>query len=433
MPHSFFSNFTNLYPIQKTLRRELKPLNEHFQHDPALLELRNDDLIARDQKREEDYQAINPLLDQLHEKFIVQSLEKVKGENWSDFVTFFLAYQQHKKQKADLSEKELRSLEDEFKSRTAELRKAIANAYSITANERILSPDYQDAKGDPLLKQKGYKILTEQGILSVLEKIHAQDEEKVALIKRFGNFFTYFSGFNQNRENYYSMEEKSTAVAYRVVNQNLLNFANNTQLKEKLSVLELSEQEKAIFDPENYGNYLSQTGIDEYNRQLASIRSKSNLYQQQQKIKLPQPKDLYKQIGAEQESKIPFDLIETDQELQKTVQLVLTETDQRVKKIAAFFAMLKQEDLDLSQIFLSKSAFNQLSNRYFANWHLLLEKGVEHKLFAYKKNDEEKFKLPAYISLAQLKLLLESLPTTKAEGEESIGLFKQHLEKKQKV
>lgn len=207
-----------------------------------------------------------------------------------------------------------------------------------------------------------------------MEKIHAQDAEKVALIKRFGNFFTYFSGFNQNRENYYSTEEKSTAVAYRVVNQNLLTFANNTQLKERLSVLELSEEEMSIFNPENYRNYLTQTGIDEYNRQLASIRSKSNLYQQQQKIKLPQPKDLYKQIGSQQVSKIPFDLIETDHELVQTVQLVLRETDQRVEQIIKFFSMLKQERLDLSQIFLSKSALNQLSNRYFANWHLLLEK-----------------------------------------------------------
>lgn len=139
-------------------------------------------------------------------------------------------------------------------------------------------------------------------------------------------------------------------------------------------MLELSEEEMSIFNPENYGNYLTQTGIDEYNRQLASIRSKSNLYQQQQKIKLPQPKDLYKQIGSQQVSKIPFDLIETDHELVQTVQLVLRETDQRVEQIIKFFSMLKQERLDLSQIFLSKSALNQLSNRYFANWHLLLEK-----------------------------------------------------------
>lgn len=143
MPHSFFSNFTNLYPIQKNLRRELKALNHNFEQDPSLTALFDAQIPARDEQRAEDYQAIKPLLDQLHEKFIVQSLEKVKGENWSDFVTFFLVYQQHKKQKADLSEKELRSLEEEFTSRTAELRKAIANAYSTTANERILSPDYQ--------------------------------------------------------------------------------------------------------------------------------------------------------------------------------------------------------------------------------------------------------------------------------------------------
>ncbi len=47
-------------------------------------------------------------------------------------------------------------------------------------------------------------------------------------IKLFDKFFTYFTGFNQNRENYYTTkEQKSTAVATRIVHENLPKFCDN--------------------------------------------------------------------------------------------------------------------------------------------------------------------------------------------------------------
>ena len=129
-----------------------------------------------------------------------------------------------------------------------------------------------------------------------MEKKYASDPEKLALIRRFGNFFTYFTGFNQNRENYYATDEKSTAVAYRAINENLLTFANNCGLFEALQVLDLSLEEKNIFNPDSYSDYLVQEGIQNYNTQIASIKSKINLYSGAHKTKLPQPKLLYKQI-----------------------------------------------------------------------------------------------------------------------------------------
>ena len=81
MTKPFFSKFTNLYPIQKTLRRELKPLNENFQHDPSLSALRNSEIPQRDEQREKDYQAIKPLLDELHNEFITESLQSLEIQN----------------------------------------------------------------------------------------------------------------------------------------------------------------------------------------------------------------------------------------------------------------------------------------------------------------------------------------------------------------
>ena len=94
---------------------------------------------------------------------------------------------------------------------------------------------------------------------------------------------------------------------------------------------------------------------------------------------------------------------------------MIAETDQRIPEFNKLLESIFEENADLSQIFLSKTALNIISNRYFSSWHTLLEKGVELKLFKFKKNDEECFQLPAYLSLAELKELLEAVPFQTAE------------------
>ena len=165
MKSDLFSPFTNLYPIQKTLRRELKPLNENFEHDPFLTSLRNSKIPQRDKQREKDYQEIKPLLDKLHNQLITESLQSLETQDRSDFVLFYQTYQKKKKNKADLSEKELKSLDEEFESRTKTLRNGIGMSFSNTAELRKSNPDYVNEKGKPFLTQKSYKILTEAGVL----------------------------------------------------------------------------------------------------------------------------------------------------------------------------------------------------------------------------------------------------------------------------
>ena len=165
MSRSIFSPFTNLYPIQKTLRRELKPLNENFEHDLSLSALRNSEIPQKDEQREKDYQAIKPLLDELHNQFITESLQSLEPQDRSDFILFYQTYQKKKKNKADLSEKDLKTLDEEFESRTKALRTAIGMSFSNTADLRKSNSEYVNEKGKPFLTQKSYKILTEAGVL----------------------------------------------------------------------------------------------------------------------------------------------------------------------------------------------------------------------------------------------------------------------------
>lgn len=148
-------------------------------------------------------------------------------------------------------------------------------------------------------------------------------------------------------------------------------------MEEKLSVLALSDMEKSVFRPEFYSKYLTQVGIGFYNEVLANIRSRANLYAQKHQIKLPQPKNLYKLIGAQAEKKVPFDMLTSDEQFHEMLEKVIAESDQSLEKIAQLLEQIWEGKCDLSQIFLSKTALNQISNRYFASWHTLLEKGVE--------------------------------------------------------
>lgn len=60
----------------------------------------------------------------------------------------------------------------------------------------------------------------------------SQDEAK-ELVKEFWGFTTYFEGFFKNRKNMYTPEEKSTGIAYRLINENLPKFIDNMEAFKK--------------------------------------------------------------------------------------------------------------------------------------------------------------------------------------------------------
>jgi CRISPR-associated protein Cpf1 len=241
-PSSFFAPFSGSFPLSKTLRFALLPQGN------TLANLQQHGILQHDNQRKKDYQTIKPLFDQLHEQFITDSLKESKID-WSEFFAFYQAY----KPKSREGKEQYKA---EFTSHLKNLREKVVQLYSTTAEKRKTT--YLDTKGKPILTEKGYKILKEKRILEILEKKYAADNDKKNVINNFKGFFTYFSGFNQNRNNYYSSEEKSTSVAHRIVNENLLFFCDNALLEEKLSVLELTKEEKQIFNIEFYNQWLTQ-------------------------------------------------------------------------------------------------------------------------------------------------------------------------------
>lgn len=440
---SIFSNFKNSYSLSKTLRWELKPFEKTKEY------LQSSWILARDKQRDIDYVIIKPLFDQLHDKFIRESLTDVQWIDWEDFITTYNAFRS-KVKSGSLTDKDKKTFQKDLDDRRAKLRKQIVTLYDQTAEQWKQNPDWQENKKDkiqPMLKEKWYKILTEQWILKVLEKIYANDEQQLQVIKNFNGFFSYFIWFNQNRENYYSIEEKSTAVAYRVVDQNLLTFAVNCTFKEQVEKIpNITANEFKIFEPGFYNNCLHQNGIDVYNtivggekdehgvRTTDGINVKINLYNQQYAKqewfkKIPKLKQLYKQIGSIKAKTIPFTLIQSDEELKDTLENLITQADSKHLQMKKLLDAICNRQVNIDEILISKTAISAISNRYFASWSLLQEKAVEYKIFSYKKNAEDPYSIPSYMSLWQLKQLLENIDISKSENIETQQyLFKKHLE-----
>jgi CRISPR-associated protein Cpf1 len=329
-------NFKNLYQIPKTLRFELQPIGSNG------LPLSEEDakeiftkILEHDRKIKEAYIALKPVMDKIHESVINTSLTSKEAKQ-IDFNDYFDKYKQ----------------KQELKSVETYLRNKIANTFEIGIQQTKKEAGY-DAKGKPILKKKGIECLTEKGILKYIEKnidTFVTDNLSKADIQNylttFENFFTYFSGYNQNRENYYAKQEQSTAIATRIVHDNLPKFCDNiilfandksrmnkktkaieiipnrkkeylnayqflkdnnktTQIKDAQSgkMIEAYAIEESMFKVKNFSECLSQAGIEEYNKVIGHYNLLINLYNQSRKEekdfkKLALFKTLYKQIGC---------------------------------------------------------------------------------------------------------------------------------------
>ena len=287
--------FTNLYPVSKTLRFELIP----DERTRAILE--HSDLFAQDEHRAASYKLVKKIIDRYHMAYIDSVLEALilPSGYLKGLCDLYL-----KSQKSDADKKALEQLQDK-------LRKMIASA--LTKDNRF--------------KRIDKKELIREDIMSVITP-----EERV-LIDEFRDFTTYFTGFHKNRQNMYSAEAQSTAIAYRLIHENLPKFIDNMatfariaaspvaekfpqlyqEMSEYLNVREIGD----LFKLDYYTELLTQRQIDVYNaviggrtqddgdKKIQGINEYVNLYNQQQATKetrIPKLKPLFKQILSDREA-----------------------------------------------------------------------------------------------------------------------------------
>lgn len=459
-------NFTNKYQLSKTLRFELKPVGKDGNRlNQEEAEKLFEKIIEQDRKIKTAYLALKPILDKIHEDIINDSLISEIAKE-IDFSLYFEEYKKGKAKKLDSFEKSL--------------RESIGVTFEKTANDFANSAG-NDEKGKPIFKKKkdkdvGVNYLTQAGILNYIEnkikdlvdenevKAFIDKKEEITKsidkkgktkekkeIKRTGHlavmsgFFGYFDGYNLNRENYYVIDsEKSTAVATRVVHENLPKFCDNAILFEKrkeeyLNALQyLKENNKSTqikdaetnkyidaesiakdwFEIQKFPNCLTQIGIDEYNKKIGHFNLLINLYNQAKKEeikdfkKLPEFNTLYKQIGSVINKSslfyaLKYDTIQEQEDAQVEATKPLSQQG-IIEQIGAigekYFSKPKNinsEDITIHSftnwlkeneewegVYWSKAALDIISTKYLINWHSIKDR-IAIVLQSKNKDDAE--------------------------------------------
>ena len=329
--------FTHLYPVQKTLRFELKPQGKTAEWIEA------SGLLEQDEHRKDSYKEVKQLIDFYHKHFIDKSLRGLTDATLEKFCGELHNYcSLMAKNNAGLSKKQ-----DELKKKQVKVQEKLRKSVSDLFDTKRLF-------GKELIKEDLMAYLYE----CVSDGVELPDSRTIdeckTLVSEFNEFTTYFKGFNENRRNMYSDEAKATAIAYRLVHENLPKFIANMEswgrIKEKLgddiaklnqemSAL-LSKQEVSYFfdNIDSYSLCLTQAGITRYNCliggysegdvKVKGLNEYINLYNQKadRKDRLPKMVELYKMILSDRGtlSWLP-EKFNNDKELLETVEKVYQE------------------------------------------------------------------------------------------------------------
>ena len=370
--------FTRVYPLSKTLRFELKPVGK------TLETITSSGLLEQDQHRADSYIKVKGIIDEYHKAFIETVLNDFKL-NYTDegkknsLEEFYTCYMCKSK---DDAQKKL------FEEIQGKLRKQIADCFSK----------------DDKFKRIDKKELIKEDLVNFVT-----NQEDRLLIDEFRDFTTYFTGFHENRKNMYSAEAQSTAIAYRLIHENLPKFIDNMLVFDKVAASPVSEQFAGLYS--NFEEYLNvmniaemfrldyfnivltQKQIDIYNyiiggrtlddgTKIKGLNEYINLYNQQQKDKsarLPKLKPLYKQILSDRNaiSWLP-EQFESDEKALEAIQKAYQELDEQVlnrnkegeHSLKELLQTLAEYDLD--KIYVRNDLqMTDISQKVFGHWGII--------------------------------------------------------------
>ncbi|WP_297947010.1 type V CRISPR-associated protein Cas12a/Cpf1 [uncultured Fibrobacter sp.] len=417
------TQFTGLYPVSKTLRFELKPIGK------TLEKIKETGIIENDEKRHKDYFDAKKIIDTYHKYFIDAALSKFPRIDWNplkEAIEGFL-------DRSDASKKKLEKTQTEF-------RKKIAKA--LTTHDH-------------------YKELTASTPKDLFLKVFPDHFGKQPAIDTFDGFSSYFTGFQENRQNIYSDEAISTAIPYRLVHDNFPKFLSNIEVYKNLSdyapdVLSQAENELKdflngkslanIFELNAYNEVLTQSGIDFFNQVIGGISGEggekktrginefSNLYRQQhpefaQKRLATKMIPLYKQILSDRETKsFILESYSNDSQVQDSVKeffesqiLSCDIAGRKVNVLNELSSLIKRiTEFDLGSIYVNQEELSNISLELFKNWNTInaiLFKNAEKRIGSAEKAANKK-KIDAWMKSNEFSIATLNLAIAESDSEE---------------
>ena len=417
------SQFTGLYPVSKTLRFELKPMGK------TLEKIKETGIIENDKKRHNDYFDAKKIIDKYHKYFIDAALSKFPRIDWTPLKEAI----EGSLDRSDASKKKLEKTQTEF-------RKKIAKA--LTTHDH-------------------YKELTASTPKDLFLKVFPDHFGKQPAIDTFDGFSSYFTGFQENRQNIYSDEAISTAIPYRLVHDNFPKFLSNIEVYKTLkdnapSVLSDAENELKnflngkplanIFELNAYNDVLTQSGIDFFNQVIGGISGEggekktrginefSNLYRQQhpefaQKRLATKMIPLYKQILSDRETKsFILESYSTDSQVQESVKeffesqiLNCDIAGRKVNVLKELSSLIKRiTEFDLGSIYVNQEELSNISLELFKSWNtinVVLFKSAEHRIGSAEKAANKK-KIDTWMKSNEFSIATLNLAIAESDSEE---------------
>lgn len=391
---------TSLYSTSKTLRFRLEPIGK------TLNFIQKNAFLDKDKRKADDYVKIKVTIDEYHKAFIRDALSSVVREyeenqdllneggksdrkkiSSEDFEELFTIYNNLKKDRSD------------EKNRTAFVHACKSLRQKIV---KVAFPS------DEIKELTSAKLFDKLPAWVAQENQKRSQDNKLFWTDTFKRFSSYFLGFHENRANMYSDEEKATAIAYRLVNENLPRFFDNIVIFNKIGHLfddvknSLTEKEKklfsdydfeTVFSPEYYIHCLTQSDISRYNtliggystsdkEKVRGINEFINLHNQKikdKKNKIQPLKILYKQILSDREtvSFLPQQFSTTDEVYTKIVDFYLSCIldlciDEKngcnaFQILAQQFRKIQDNVFNREQIYISHRALSSISKKIFRN------------------------------------------------------------------
>lgn len=392
-----FEDFKRLYPLSKTLRFEAKPIGA------TLDNIVKSGLLDEDEHRAASYVKVKKLIDEYHKVFIDKVLADgclpLKNEGHNNSLTEYYDNYVSKSQNEDAKkafEENQQNLRSIIAKKLTE-NKAYANLFG-----KNLIESYKDKTDKTKIIDSDLFKFINTAESTQLDSM-SQDEAK-EIVKEFWGFTTYFVGFFDNRKNMYTAEEKSTGIAYRLINENLPKFIDNMEaFKKAIARPEIQanmdelysnfseylnvESIQEMFQLDYYNMLLTQKQIDVYNAiiggktddehdvKIKGINEYINLYNQQHKDdKLPKLKALFKQILSDRNaiSWLPEEF-NSDQEVLNAIKDCYERLAENVLGDKVLKSLLGSlADYSLDGIFIRNDLqLTDISQKMFGNWGVI--------------------------------------------------------------
>ena len=377
----------NLYPLQKTLCFELKPVGltlEHFKTNKI-------DKKAKD--RAEEFKQIKHLIDDIHIDIIESGLKSLASD--SLFIKRLKLHEKYRayyidscknlyKEKETLNEAkdklnaEKKQLEDDRRQnnekaikkqepKVKELQEEFNKLKAVVDNKKNIVDETKEKKEENdqqiliLVKRalksndKYEKIFSEEKC-ELLKEYYKNDSEKMKLIDHFSDFISYFNKYDSRIKNLYGSKKISTtykSIGYRLITDNLPIFqANIEKIKDIEKITKTILFKKNFRAIENFANYLTTEDIDSYNKEIDKINIKIDDYNKKATNKLSYLGRLYILVDLDQDSDI-LKRISDDKELIEIINNFISRVN--LQNFKDYFGDLKKYDPKTTYIQNSKS------------------------------------------------------------------------------